>query len=132
MRHSSWPGEQERSRALGTYGAVVSAAFASGAVLGDLLAEASWRLVFFVNVTIGIALLTATRQCGSALGAAIVSAVLVATHGSAGHRTAVAMLAAAGFALAGLLATRIVPPGPPHPHLQQPQHLFRHQAGGIP
>jgi hypothetical protein len=29
-----WSGEQERSRALGTYGAVVSAGFASGAVLG--------------------------------------------------------------------------------------------------
>ena len=27
---TSWPGEQERSRALGTYGAVVSAGFASG------------------------------------------------------------------------------------------------------
>jgi hypothetical protein len=38
----------------------------------------------------------------------------------------------AGFALAGLLATRVVPPGPPHPHAPQPQHLFRHQAGGIP
>ncbi|MGH3293799.1 MAG: hypothetical protein ACRDP7_18520 [Trebonia sp.] len=35
-----------RSRALGTYGAVVSAGFASGAVLGGLLAEVTWRLVF--------------------------------------------------------------------------------------
>ena len=57
---SSWPGEQERSRALGTYGAVVSAGFASGAVLGGLLVEATWRLVFFVNVPIGIALLAAS------------------------------------------------------------------------
>ena len=61
------------------------------------------------------ALLTASRQCGSALGVAIVSAMLVAVHGSTGHRTAVAMFVAAGFALAGLLATRVVPPGPPHP-----------------
>jgi len=36
---TSYPGEQERARALGTYGAVVSAGFASGAVLGGLLAE---------------------------------------------------------------------------------------------
>ena len=78
------------------------------------------------------ALLTATRQCGSALGVAIVSATLVATHGSVGHRTATAMWVAAGFALAGLLATRVVPPGPPHPHTPQQHHLFRHQAGGIP
>jgi EmrB/QacA subfamily drug resistance transporter len=78
------------------------------------------------------ALLTATRQCGSALGVAIVSATLVATHGSAGQRTAEAMFVAAGFALAGLLATRVVPPGPPHPHPPQPHHLFGHHAGGIP
>jgi MFS family permease len=57
---TSYPGEQERSRALGTYGAVVSAGFASGAVLGGLLAEVTWRLVFFVNVPIGIALLAAS------------------------------------------------------------------------
>lgn len=78
------------------------------------------------------ALLTASRQCGSALGVAIVSATLVAAHGSTGQRTAEAMFVAAGFALAGLLATRVVPPGPPHPHLPQPHHLFRHHAGGIP
>jgi MFS family permease len=56
----------------------------------------------------------------------------VATHGSAGHRTGVAMLVAAGFALAGLLATRVVPAGPPHPHRPQSHHLFQHHAGGIP
>jgi EmrB/QacA subfamily drug resistance transporter len=80
------------------------------------------------------ALLTAARQCGSALGVAIVSATLAGMHGNAGQSTAVgtAMFVAAGFALAGLLATQVVPPGPPHPHLPQPQHLFRHHAGGIP
>jgi EmrB/QacA subfamily drug resistance transporter len=78
------------------------------------------------------ALLTATRQCGSALGVAVVSATLVATHGSTGHRTAQAMFVTAAFALAGLLATRVVPPGPPHPRAPQPQHLFGHHAGGIP
>jgi MFS family permease len=57
---TSWPGEQERSRALGVYGAVVSAGFASGAVLGGLLAEATWRLVFFVNAPVGVALLIAS------------------------------------------------------------------------
>ncbi len=77
------------------------------------------------------ALLTATRQCGAALGAAIVSAILVATYGSTAHRTAGAMTAAAALALAGLLATRIVPPAPPHPHLPRPQHLLRGHAGAI-
>src|ERR1700678_249462 len=55
-------------------------------------------------------LLTATRQCGSALGVAILSATLVAVNGGTSHRTGVAMFVAAGFALAGLLATRVVPP----------------------
>jgi hypothetical protein len=77
-------------------------------------------------------LLTATRQCGSALGVAILSATLVAVHGTTGHRTEVAMFVAAGFALAGLLATRVVPHGPAPAQTPQPQHLFRHHAGGIP
>jgi EmrB/QacA subfamily drug resistance transporter len=78
------------------------------------------------------ALLTATRQCGSALGVAILAAILVAVHGTAGYRAEVAMFAAASFALAGLLATRVVPPAPPPAPAPQPQHLFRHHAGGIP
>jgi EmrB/QacA subfamily drug resistance transporter len=80
------------------------------------------------------ALLTATRQCGSALGVAIVSATLVAITGSASHRTATAMFITAGFALAGLLATRVIPPAPPYPDASppQPHYLFRHHAGGIP
>ncbi len=78
------------------------------------------------------ALLTATRQCGAALGVAIVSAALVAIHGSTSHRTTVAMFITAGFALAGLLATRVVPPKPPPAHAPQPHHLFHHHAGGIP
>jgi EmrB/QacA subfamily drug resistance transporter len=78
------------------------------------------------------ALLTATRQCGSALGVAIVAAMLVAVHGSEADRTATAMFVVAGFALAGLLATRVVPAGQPHPPPAQPHHLFRQHSGGIP
>ncbi len=78
------------------------------------------------------AVLTATRQCGSALGVAIVAAMLVAIHGSYAHRAAEAMFAAAGFALVGLLATRVVPSGPPRKPAPKPEHLFRHQCGGIP
>ncbi|HEY6312045.1 MAG TPA: MFS transporter [Streptosporangiaceae bacterium] len=78
------------------------------------------------------ALLTATRQCGSALGVAMVSATLVALHGDITHRTVVAMFVAAGFALAGLAATRVVPPGPPLAQAPQAHHLSRHHAGGMP
>jgi hypothetical protein len=58
------------------------------------------------------AVLTASRQVGSALGVAVVSATLVAVHGDASHRTAVAMLVATAFAIVGLLATRVIPRGP--------------------
>jgi len=57
---TSWPDEQQRSHALGIYGAVASAGFAAGAVIGGLLVEASWRLVFFVNVPVGVVLFVAS------------------------------------------------------------------------
>ena len=57
---TSYPDQQERSHALGIYGAIVSTGFARGAVLGGLLAEVTWRLVFFVNAPVGVALLIAS------------------------------------------------------------------------
>ncbi|MDT4892531.1 MAG: hypothetical protein QOE97_1566 [Pseudonocardiales bacterium] len=57
-----WREERQRSHALGVYGAVVSTGFASGAVLGGLLVEANWRLVFFVNAPIGAVLLVASHR----------------------------------------------------------------------
>src|SRR5580658_10275114 len=57
---TSYPGQQERSHALGVYGAISSAGFAAGAVLGGLLVEVTWRLVFFVNAPVGVALLIAS------------------------------------------------------------------------
>jgi EmrB/QacA subfamily drug resistance transporter len=78
------------------------------------------------------AVLTASRQVGSALGVAVVSATLVTVHGSESHRTAVAMLIAAAFALAGLLTTRVVPSGQAKPLLLGLEHLFPRHAGGLP
>jgi MFS family permease len=78
------------------------------------------------------AVLTASRQIGSALGVAVVSATLIAVHGNAGHRTAVALLVAAAFALVGLLTTRVVPSGPAQPLLLRLEHLFPRHAGGLP
>jgi EmrB/QacA subfamily drug resistance transporter len=77
------------------------------------------------------AVLTASRQVGSALGVAVVSATLVTVHGGASHRTEVAMLVAAGFALIGLLATRVVPGGPAQPRRLRLEHLFARHAGGL-
>ena len=57
---TSYPDQQERSHALGIYGAIVSTGFAAGAVLGGLLVEVTWRLIFFVNAPVGLALLIAS------------------------------------------------------------------------
>ena len=57
---TSWPDDGQRSHALGVYGAVASAGFAAGAVIGGLLVQASWRLVFFVNVPVGVVLFVAS------------------------------------------------------------------------
>jgi EmrB/QacA subfamily drug resistance transporter len=77
------------------------------------------------------ALLTATRQSGAALGVAILSATLAATRGTSAHRTEIALFVAAGFALASLLSTLVMPAaGVAHP-LARPEHRFIHHAGGL-
>jgi MFS family permease len=78
------------------------------------------------------AVLTASRQVGSALGVAVVSATLVILHGDWSHRTAGALLVAAVFAFLGLLTTRVVPRGPAQPILLRLEHLFPRHAGGLP
>ena len=78
------------------------------------------------------ALLTASRQVGSALGVAVVAAMLVSIAGSEGYRTALAMFVAAAFCFVGLLTTRVVPSGPAQPLLLQLEHLFPRHAGGLP
>jgi hypothetical protein len=42
------------------------------------------------------------------------------------------MLVAASFALAGLLTTLVIPPGPLSDPKAKPEHLFRQHCGGVP
>jgi DHA2 family methylenomycin A resistance protein-like MFS transporter len=52
-----------RARAVGVWGGVAGVAAASGPVIGGVLTQVvSWRLVFFVNVPIGLAALLLTRR----------------------------------------------------------------------
>ena len=62
----------------------------------------------------------------------MLAAVLVVTSGSDARRTAIGLLVAACFALAGLAATRLLPAA--HmAHGKPPiEHTFLHHAGGIP
>ena len=78
------------------------------------------------------ALLTASRQCGSAIGVAVVSAALVIASGSDARRTATGLLVAACFALGGLAATRLLPAAPASGGKPPTEHRFLHHAGGVP
>jgi EmrB/QacA subfamily drug resistance transporter len=52
---TGFPEGPERTRAIGLYGAVSSAGFVSGQVLGGVLVQlTSWRAVFLVNVPVGL------------------------------------------------------------------------------
>jgi EmrB/QacA subfamily drug resistance transporter len=58
---TTFPQGAGRNRALGTFGAVASAGFASGVILGGLLTSAfGWRWVLFVNVPIGLTIIALT------------------------------------------------------------------------
>jgi EmrB/QacA subfamily drug resistance transporter len=116
---ATFPEGQDRTRALGVWGAVIGLAGASGVLLGGFITEwLGWRWVFLVNVPIGIAVLvlaariipggrTARRGSLDLPGAALVTAGLLAllftvmetrTHDWTSARTL------GGFALAlGLL-----------------------------
>ncbi|MFB4292713.1 MFS transporter [Nonomuraea sp. ATR24] len=57
---TSFPEGPLRARALGLNGALMSAGFTSGAILGGLLTELlSWRWAFYVNVPVALAVLVA-------------------------------------------------------------------------
>ncbi|MGA8016529.1 MAG: MFS transporter [Candidatus Dormiibacterota bacterium] len=78
------------------------------------------------------AVLTASRQVGSALGVVVMAAMLVSIAGSEGYRTALSLFVAAAFCFVGLLTTRVVPSGPAQPLLLRLEHLFPRHAGGLP
>jgi EmrB/QacA subfamily drug resistance transporter len=46
---------RERNRAVGIWGAMGGAGGAAGVILGGVLTELSWRLIFVINVPVGIA-----------------------------------------------------------------------------
>ncbi|EJL89480.1 arabinose efflux permease family protein [Polaromonas sp. CF318] len=60
---SNFPEGPQRTRALGYYGATAGIAASAGLVLGGILADLiSWRVGFFLNLPIGLALMWAARR----------------------------------------------------------------------
>ena len=117
---TGFPEGPERTRALGFYGATSSVGFVAGQVLGGVIVQyTTWRVVFLVNVPIGVAAAALTPRLlgrsteertrrrldigGAALITAAIAAVVFAvSQGGAVGWTSPAVLGAA--ALAGLAA----------------------------
>lgn len=63
LLQAAHPDAAARARAVGIWGGVAGVAAASGPVIGGVLTQAvSWRLVFFVNVPVGLAALVLTAR----------------------------------------------------------------------
>jgi EmrB/QacA subfamily drug resistance transporter len=81
-----------RTRALGLYGATASIGFVAGQVLGGVLVQyTSWRMIFLVNVPVGIAaallasrLITSDRQNSTSAPLDVTGGILVTLAVAAG------------------------------------------------
>ena len=60
---TSFPGTQERTKALGVWSAIVAGGAAAGLLLGGVLTDLlSWQWIFFVNVPVGVVALAAALR----------------------------------------------------------------------
>lgn len=58
----AFPGRAERTKSLAAYGATIGASFAIGPLLGGVLTELiDWRVIFLVNVPVGVLMLVGAR-----------------------------------------------------------------------
>ena len=63
LLRAAYPDPGPRARAVGVWGGIAGIAAAAGPILGGVLVTAaSWRLVFFVNVPIGLAAMVLTTR----------------------------------------------------------------------
>jgi MFS transporter, DHA2 family, methylenomycin A resistance protein len=63
LLRAAFPDDRMRARAIGVWGGIAGVAAATGPILGGVLVSAvSWRLVFFVNVPIGLAAMVLTAR----------------------------------------------------------------------
>lgn len=63
LLRAAFPDKDVRARAIGVWGGIAGLAAATGPILGGVLVNAvSWRLVFFVNVPIGLVSMIMTQR----------------------------------------------------------------------
>jgi EmrB/QacA subfamily drug resistance transporter len=135
---ASFPGERERTRALGIFTAVAMGGASLGLVLGGMITEwVSWRWVLFINVPIGLAVLLAApaflaespRQSGrfdftgAVTSTAGMSALVLAFIRSASDGWGDPVTLSA-FAAAAILLVTFVVNESRSPHPITPLHLF--------
>ncbi|MFB9687458.1 MFS transporter [Amycolatopsis plumensis] len=127
-----FPDAGDRARALGVWGGMSGAGLAAGPVLGGLaVGLADWRLVFAVNVPVGLVTLVLTRRCvaettphtrtrldvagqvlGTAALACVVAGLIEAGHAGWTDPAALGLLGAgvaAGLAFAAAERTVLAP-----------------------
>jgi EmrB/QacA subfamily drug resistance transporter len=131
----------ERNRALGVWGAASGSGGAAGVLLGGFLTSyLSWSWVFFINVPVGIAVITAApfvlaesrgqregRHFDVAGAASVTSGVMVlvyamtrATQDGWGSTSTLSLLAASAALVAGFVAIELRSPAP-----LLPMRIFR-------
>jgi EmrB/QacA subfamily drug resistance transporter len=135
---ASFPGERERTRALGIFTAVAMGGASLGLILGGVITEwVSWRWVLFINVPIGVAVLLAAPRylaesqrkpgrfdiIGALTSTAGMSALVYAFIRAASDGWTDRMTLGAFAASAALLVTFVVNESR-SPHPITPLHLF--------
>ena len=135
---SNFPGERERTRALGIFTAVAMGGASLGLVLGGVITEwVSWRWVLFINVPIGLAVLASAprilAESPRQPGRFDITGALASTAGMSGLVYAFIRAASSGwgdrltqgaFAVAVILLVCFVVNESRSPHPITPLHLF--------
>jgi EmrB/QacA subfamily drug resistance transporter len=133
----AYPNPAQRARAVAIWAMGAAVASSSGPVLGGLLTIVSWRLIFLINIPVGLAAIALAARVEGSPGRAVpfspfgfVSAIVAMgglTFGAieAGARGFTAPAVLVAFALVALASVAFVTSQRSAAHPMVPLHLFR-------